>query len=99
MSNEVHVVPRGDLVDHEDENCSCGPTTEPVTRDDGSVGWLIIHHSLDGREGSSLLLDAKAKAWDEGARSNQCHCAAYSDGECACGSYPGDGNPYRPSAP
>jgi len=28
----------------------CGPTVEPVVRDDGSMGWLIVHHSLDGRE-------------------------------------------------
>ena len=23
---------------------------ETVPRDDGSIGWLITHHSLDGRE-------------------------------------------------
>lgn len=48
----VHVLPVGDLIEHnsEDEDCPCGPTTEPVMRDDGSCGWLITHHSLDGRE-------------------------------------------------
>jgi hypothetical protein len=47
----VHVEPINDLVDHEDsDECPCGPTVEPVPRDDGSVGWLVIHHSLDGRE-------------------------------------------------
>ncbi|GAA1082814.1 hypothetical protein GCM10009665_80430 [Kitasatospora nipponensis] len=30
--------------------CVCGPRVQPVERDDGSVGWLIVHHSLDGRE-------------------------------------------------
>lgn len=33
-----------------DEDCPCGPTSQPVTRDDGSVGWVVVHHSLDGRE-------------------------------------------------
>jgi hypothetical protein len=48
---EVHVVPVGDLVKHEDyDGCVCGPTAEPVVRDDGSMGWVYVHHSLDGRE-------------------------------------------------
>ena len=47
----VHVVPVGDLLDHEDtDDCPCGVTIEPVERKDGSIGWLHIHHSLDGRE-------------------------------------------------
>lgn len=51
-SDNVHVLPVGDLIEHEDtgEDCLCGPTVEPVEREDGSYGWLIIHHSLDGRE-------------------------------------------------
>jgi hypothetical protein len=48
--NEVHVLPVNDLVDHTDADCACGPTTEACERDDGSMGWLITHHSLDGRE-------------------------------------------------
>jgi hypothetical protein len=48
----VHVEPIGDLVDHEVLDCVCGPKTEPVVADDGSIGWLITHHSLDGRENS-----------------------------------------------
>lgn len=47
----VHVVPVNDLIDHLDEDCPCGPTVEAVFRDDGSNGWLVTHHSLDGREG------------------------------------------------
>lgn len=48
----LHVVPLGDLVEHmADDDCVCGPTTRPVERDDGSVGWLMVHASLDGREG------------------------------------------------
>lgn len=48
----VHLWPLDDLVEHEvdGDDCPCGPTTEPVQRDDGSIGWLISHHSLDGRE-------------------------------------------------
>lgn len=48
--NTVHVEPVDDLIEHHDDDCPCGPTTEPVSRDDGTIGWLIIHHSLDGRE-------------------------------------------------
>jgi len=51
IHNEVHVTPVQDEVEHTlDDTCVCGPTTEPVTRDDGSVGWVVTHHSLDGRE-------------------------------------------------
>lgn len=54
MSNDhIHVYPVNDLVEHDmDENgdCACGPTIEPVERDDGSIGWVYHHHSLDGRE-------------------------------------------------
>jgi hypothetical protein len=48
----VHVLPVADLIEHEDdgEDCPCGVTVDPVQRDDGSFGWVIIHHSLDGRE-------------------------------------------------
>lgn len=47
----VHVLPAEDLIDHErTDDCPCGVTVEPVTRDDGSIGWIHIHHSLDGRE-------------------------------------------------
>lgn len=50
----VHVIPVNDLIEHETsgDGCACGPTAEPVFRDDGSNGWLITHHSLDGREAS-----------------------------------------------
>lgn len=47
----VHVVPKGDLMEHDDtEECPCGPRVEPVKCDDGSVGYVVTHHSLDGRE-------------------------------------------------
>lgn len=48
---DVHVYPAGDLILHEvTEDCPCGPRPEPVPRDDGSTGWVLVHHSLDGRE-------------------------------------------------
>lgn len=52
MPQTVHVLPVNDHIEHEDEgsNCPCGPDVEPVFDDDGACGWLISHHSLDGRE-------------------------------------------------
>jgi len=48
----VHTYPVADLIEHETSGdaCPCGPTVEAVFREDGSNGWLIVHHSLDGRE-------------------------------------------------
>lgn len=48
----IHTYPSRDLIEHETEgdDCACGPTVEPVEREDGSFGWHILHHSLDGRE-------------------------------------------------
>ena len=48
-----HVVPINDLIEHDSsggQNCVCGPTTKPVEAEDGSMGWVVVHHSLDGRE-------------------------------------------------
>lgn len=54
MADHLHVAPVGDLIDHDisttEPDCVCGPRVEPVQRDDGSMGWLIVHASLDGRE-------------------------------------------------
>ena len=36
-------------VDVSDAACACGPTVELVPSGRGD-GWLIVHHSLDGRE-------------------------------------------------
>lgn len=48
----VHVYPEADHVEHDTDggDCICGPTTEPVEAEDGYIGWLVSHHSLDGRE-------------------------------------------------
>lgn len=51
--DHVHVMPIEDLVVHDESNdgdCICGPVTMPVARRDGSMGWLLVHSSLDGRE-------------------------------------------------
>jgi hypothetical protein len=52
MSDTYHVTPVDDLVEHDTDggDCICGPDSEPVERADGSMGWLVKHHSLDGRE-------------------------------------------------
>lgn len=53
MSDTYHVVPVDDLIEHDtsgEEDCICGTDTEPVEREDGSMGWLVSHYSLDGRE-------------------------------------------------
>lgn len=49
---EGHAVPIGDLIDHVLTDCPCGPRTEAVAHPDGSFGWIVVHHSLDGREAS-----------------------------------------------
>lgn len=47
---EIHVVPYRDAVGHEADDCPCGADLEPCPREDGSIGWLHVHHSLDNRE-------------------------------------------------
>lgn len=48
----LHVLPLGDLIEHEPEgvDCPCGPDVEHLISGSGLVGKLITHHSLDGRE-------------------------------------------------
>lgn len=49
--NSCHIVPIADAIDHSPSDaCVCGPTADPVNRKDGSIGWVLTHHSLDGRE-------------------------------------------------
>lgn len=52
-ASDYHVYPLGDLIEHDtngEQDCICGPEIIPVERDDGSFGYLVSHHSLDGRE-------------------------------------------------
>ena len=47
----AHVYPLGDLIEHDiDSDDVCLPDQIPVERDDGSIAWVVSHHSLDGRE-------------------------------------------------
>jgi hypothetical protein len=47
----AHSVPLDDVIVHEfTEDCPCGPTPAPTPRNDGAQGWVVSHHSLDGRE-------------------------------------------------
>lgn len=52
MSDTIHTVPVNDLIEHDSDggDCICGPTVVPIEREDGSIAWQMIHHSLDGRE-------------------------------------------------
>ena len=52
MSTTWHVYPVSDLIEHdtEDDSCVCIPEQRPVQRGDGSISWVAVHHSLDGRE-------------------------------------------------
>jgi hypothetical protein len=51
LDNSLHVVPVNDLIEHDlNDSCTCGPQDQAVISDDGSVDWLTVHHSLDGRE-------------------------------------------------
>jgi hypothetical protein len=51
---ELHVVPRGDLIEHETDGdeCACGPAVVFVDPDTGETleAPVIVHASLDGRE-------------------------------------------------
>ena len=50
-TDTYHVLPVEDLVEHEEtEDCICGPRVEHVECSDGGDGWVVVHHSLDGRE-------------------------------------------------
>jgi hypothetical protein len=47
----IHTYPLNDSIEHDTSggDCPCGPEVIPVEREDGSMGWQIVHHSLDGR--------------------------------------------------
>jgi len=47
----IHVYPGNDAIIHEAwDACPCGPASELHTGSEDGDRWLIIHHSLDGRE-------------------------------------------------
>ncbi|WP_282824171.1 hypothetical protein [Gulosibacter sediminis] len=49
---DSYVTPVNDLIEHDEtsEDCVCGPETLPMECEDGSINWVLAHHSLDGRE-------------------------------------------------
>lgn len=63
-SETMHVYPVGDGIEHETtgDGCVCIPRAEPVPREDGSVAWLYVHHSLDGREAQERAREAEEQA-------------------------------------
>ena len=57
IDDHVHVWPIADWITHltegpgaNDGECKCRPVTKPIPRDDGSMGWLITHKAIDGRD-------------------------------------------------
>lgn len=53
--SSIHTIPVGDLIEHDTSDvgdCICGPEAVPIELSDGSIGWQILHHALDGREHS-----------------------------------------------
>lgn len=78
MGDTYHVMPVDDLVEHEtNDSCVCVPTPDPVKRDDGSMGWVIIHHSLDGREIEERRAELERQRWENFAtvrRVQWCKC-------------------------
>lgn len=64
-TSERHVAPIWDGIDHEIEGteCVCGPEVIPVPAADGSIGYLIVHASLDGRENAEQI--GREKTADE----------------------------------
>ncbi len=58
IGESVHVYPEGDLHEHIlHKNCWCVPTVKP----EGS-GFVIVHHSLDGREKNENDADVRLES-------------------------------------
>jgi hypothetical protein len=45
----VAIYPLNDKIPHDlrEQDCICGPALDPIEE---GVGWILTHHSLDGRE-------------------------------------------------
>jgi hypothetical protein len=65
-ADTMHVYPLHDLVEHLTcgDGCVCVPRADPVKRDDGSVGWVMVHHSLDGREAQEQAAADEFWRWE-----------------------------------
>lgn len=49
-NGDFHIVPVGDLVEHEPDGCVCGPRAGMARGPDGMLRTCYLHRSLDGRE-------------------------------------------------
>jgi hypothetical protein len=52
IRNVVHVLPVGDLIEHQEHGfgCVCGPKVECEFDVCGChAGWVVVHNALDGR--------------------------------------------------
>lgn len=49
-TEDKHVVPVGDLIDHVPDDCPCGSRDELWADEKGIEFWIVTHNSLDGRE-------------------------------------------------
>jgi hypothetical protein len=67
VTDILHIRPVGDLVGHDtstsEPDCVCGPEVRPEKREDGSVGWLIVHHELGMPRPRRGLLARTAGFW------------------------------------
>lgn len=58
-------------------------------------GFVRVEHRAGYRQWiADHDREVARRAWFQGATSRQCHCHAYSEGECACGLWPSERNPY-----
>lgn len=55
LETTLHVVPTNDLIEHDTsgEDCICGPRVGPAEAADGTRSWMVVHFSLDNREGKA----------------------------------------------
>lgn len=63
----IHTFPLNDLIEHDTngDDCVCGPEIIPVPCEDGSMGWQVIHHSLDAREARETEAHAEHEQPDD----------------------------------
>lgn len=52
MTTTVHLVPANDVIEHEAEECVCGPRTDVICicLDHGTFSYVVVHFSLDSSE-------------------------------------------------
>jgi hypothetical protein len=63
----------------------------------GEAADLLRALQTENTELREKIAHVEKEAWDLGAVSRQCHCAAWNEDECACGNWPSETNPYLAS--